>query len=386
MTSDRHSLAKQRDLIEDPDERAKQEALNGFRQYDLLIEMIRARIVAGSDKYALKQSDILRLQEAALQDIHPLAGTYRNSDIEIIGSKHAPPAHFEVPEEMGSMCQYVNNNWDGKTGLHLAAYLLWKLNWIHPFADGNGRTARAVSYLVLSIKLGSVLPGTPTIPEQISVDKGPYYDALEKADRALDQIGTVDVSALEDMLADMLKNQLLSRPTMPDFTKKYIQEIFSNRVIKSDDHKRALLYGSPIVTYQIWSVGEYLVLQVSGESDVIEADERQTNMGNPFPRLLYDDDVCGVWTKVETQGGELVRFDGVDVTQRFGLSVAPDCAAIVPQPSVRWGEHDGNSWSSSGALYIVRLGDEVTLANVGNTFDFLIARHQQLSEVRANPS
>jgi fido (protein-threonine AMPylation protein) len=34
----------------------------------------------------------------------------------------------------------------------------------HPFADGNGRTARAVAYVVLGIKLDSLLSGAPTIP------------------------------------------------------------------------------------------------------------------------------------------------------------------------------------------------------------------------------
>jgi hypothetical protein len=33
------------------------------------------------------------------------------------------------------------------TAIHLAAYLMWRLNWIHPFADGNGRTARMTSYV-----------------------------------------------------------------------------------------------------------------------------------------------------------------------------------------------------------------------------------------------
>ena len=107
------------------------------------------------------------------------------------------------------MCEYVNDNWAAKSAVHLAAYVLWKMNWIHPFADGNGRTARAVSYVVLSIKLDSLLPGTPTIPEQIAGDKTPYYDALEAADRswASDRI---DVSALEDILGRMLAQQLLN--------------------------------------------------------------------------------------------------------------------------------------------------------------------------------
>ena len=108
------------------------------------------------------------------------------------------------------MCEYVNDNWATKSATHLAAYVLWKMNWIHPFADGNGRTARTVSYVVLSIKLNSLLPGTPTIPEQIAVDKKPYYKGLENADKAWSETGEVDVSNLEDMLNTMLAAQLLN--------------------------------------------------------------------------------------------------------------------------------------------------------------------------------
>jgi Fic family protein len=107
------------------------------------------------------------------------------------------------------MCEYVNQHWSDKSALHLAAYMLWKLNWIHPFADGNGRTARAISYIVLSIRLHSLLPGTNTIPDQIAADKTPYYDALELADKAWKATGAVDVSALETMLSQMLARQLL---------------------------------------------------------------------------------------------------------------------------------------------------------------------------------
>lgn len=66
-----------------------------------------------------------------------------------------------------------------------------------------------MAYVVLSAKLDSLLPGAPTIPEQISTDKGPYYDALEAADKAL-RDGRVNVSALESMLDSMLARQLVS--------------------------------------------------------------------------------------------------------------------------------------------------------------------------------
>jgi Fic family protein len=88
----------------------------------------------------------------------------------------------------------VNDHWSSTSAVHLAAYVLWKLNWIHPFADGNGRTARAVAYVVLSIKLDSLLPGAPTIPEQIAGNKRPYYEALEVADKHLAGDEKIDVS------------------------------------------------------------------------------------------------------------------------------------------------------------------------------------------------
>jgi Fic family protein len=107
------------------------------------------------------------------------------------------------------MCDYVNSHWNEKNAIHLAAYVLWRMNWIHPFADGNGRTARVVSYLVLSIKLNSLLPGSPTIPDQIAGDKRPYYDALEMADGLWKQ-EVLSLATMESMLEGMLAKQLLS--------------------------------------------------------------------------------------------------------------------------------------------------------------------------------
>ena len=114
-----------------------------------------------------------------------------------------------VPEEIEHMCDYVNEHWNTSSPLHLAAYVMWKLNWIHPFTDGNGRTARATSYVVLCLRLGYRLPGTNTIPDQISRDKNPYYKALEAADQAWTN-KQIDLSVLEDYLSGLLANQLVS--------------------------------------------------------------------------------------------------------------------------------------------------------------------------------
>lgn len=209
MSADRHSTAETAPVLTDADEIARREAENGIRQFDLALEIIRTHVKNDERPFRLRSSIILQLHKAALDGLHPLAGTWRNTPVTIGGSGHQPPEAAFVSEEAEMMCQHVNENWAQKSAVYLCAYVLWKLNWIHPFSDGNGRTARAVAYVVLSAKLDSLLPGAPTIPEQIAGDKDPYYKALEAADLAL-KAGKIDVSELEKMLEGMLAKQLLN--------------------------------------------------------------------------------------------------------------------------------------------------------------------------------
>ena len=103
----------------------------------------------------------------------------------------------------------MNDNWETQSPLHLASFVMWRLNWVHPFEDGNGRTSRALSYLVLCVRTGYRLPGAPTIPDRIAGNKIPYYDALDAADAAWKADATVDVSKMEELLGDHLAAQLL---------------------------------------------------------------------------------------------------------------------------------------------------------------------------------
>jgi Fic family protein len=209
MSEDRHSEAEPVELIADPVERAEREAENGVRQFKAAVEVIKKYIHATGQKFRLTQSLILDIHHKALEGVHPLAGTYRNSPVMIGKSSHMPPRHVEVPDHVTDMCSYVNDHWEDRNATHLAAYVLWRMNWIHPFADGNGRTARVVSYIVLSIKLNSLLPGTPTIPDQIAADKRPYYKALEDADDSWKR-EFLALASMESMLEGMLAQQLLS--------------------------------------------------------------------------------------------------------------------------------------------------------------------------------
>jgi Fic family protein len=205
---ERHSKALEIELISDPQAKARQEAENGLRQFDEVIQQINYWLQP-QRPFKLRPSAILSLHRRALEGISSFAGVFRPGGIEIKGSKHSPPGAHLVPELVEHLCDYLNDNWTKVSPLHLAAYALWRMNWIHPFVDGNGRTSRAVSYLVLSVRLGYVLPGTTTIPEQISKNKDPYYKALEAADTA-QAAEKLDLAEMEKLLESLLAGQLVS--------------------------------------------------------------------------------------------------------------------------------------------------------------------------------
>lgn len=207
-TQVRHSRAENAELITDPVLKAEAEARNGLRQYDLGARMVVDAIEKGG-AYKLRLSQILALQREALIGISVFAGNFRPAGVGIEGSKHEPVGAHLVPSLVEDMCEYVNTNWSEKTALHLSAYVMWRLNWIHPFADGNGRTSRTLSYMILCIKIGYLLPGEPTIPDLIVNNRNPYFDALDAADDAYAN-GHLDVSKMEELLESLLAKQLMS--------------------------------------------------------------------------------------------------------------------------------------------------------------------------------
>lgn len=189
-------------------EKARIEALNGLRQFDAAMAWVD-RVVNGGEPFELNSVRICELNRFATEGVSPTAGMYRTCPVTITNTTHTPPGAGEAPGHVEAMCDYVKEHWTCATPIHLAAYLLWHLNWIHPFSDGNGRTSRMISYVVLCVRLGFRLPGTMTIPEQIARDKQPYYAALDAADAAY-ALGSIDMTVMETYLSGLLANQLLA--------------------------------------------------------------------------------------------------------------------------------------------------------------------------------
>lgn len=208
-SGERHSKAHAPVLITDPDELAALEARNGLRQFDVTRQLID-EFLNTERPFRIRTSTLLQLHRVALEGISEFAGNFRPAGVEIEGSEHEPVGAHLVPEYVEELCDYINDNWETASPIHLASYVMWRLNWIHPFDDGNGRTSRALSYLVLCVTAKMQLPGSNTIPEQISNNKKPYYDALEAADAHFKNGGSINLSVLEAYLEALLANQLVN--------------------------------------------------------------------------------------------------------------------------------------------------------------------------------
>lgn len=233
--SERKSEAEIPPLISDPTELAQREASNALAQFDWAMQEVERWIKV--DSPTLKMSTLLKLHRIALDGIDPYAGNFRPASVAIKGSNHAPVAGDDVPRYVEEMLDYINENWREKTAIHLSAYVMWRLNWIHPFADGNGRTSRILSYMILCGSLKQVLPGTRTIPEQISENKQPYYGALERAD-AFFKKGHTNVGEMEKLLEGYLATQLL---------RVHEQAVGSNRSVLAGQDIQTRSLGARIV-------------------------------------------------------------------------------------------------------------------------------------------
>jgi len=200
-------------LYKTPDEKAVLEARNGLLQFD----EVRQLVAASQEGFKLTAEIILRLQYLAIHDIYACAGKFRSGPVYLVRQGlpdpdlHQPGPWEGVPGHVDKMCEYINTNF-GRSAVHLSAYAMWRHNWIHPFFGGNGRTSRAVSYLVLCARLGYNLPGSPTVPQLIAdipKNRDRYFRALQSADAA-DRTGRLDVSMMEELISDCLAAQLLS--------------------------------------------------------------------------------------------------------------------------------------------------------------------------------
>lgn len=91
-------------------------------------------------------------------------------------ANYIPPEYSEIPELLDELVDYVNTTDDHP--LIMAAIVHYQLVTIHPFEDGNGRTARLMSGYILDY-YGYGFNGIGSLEEYFAYDSNEYYNSLQ---------------------------------------------------------------------------------------------------------------------------------------------------------------------------------------------------------------
>lgn len=140
----------------------------------------------------INQGEIKQIHNLILRKIHPEeAGSYRTLDVMAAGTNYLYPPHYLLSQLMGDFVSWLNS--EAALSLHPVEYASiahYRFVSIHPFRDGNGRTARLLMNLLL-IRAGYPIV---VINNQIRND---YINAL-----AYGQENENDLSQLYDLVFD----------------------------------------------------------------------------------------------------------------------------------------------------------------------------------------
>jgi cell filamentation protein, protein adenylyltransferase len=128
--------------------------------------------------------DETQISEKLIKDIHAIilrgidrdnAGKYRSVPVAISGSRHLLPQPWQVPKLMEELSLWIQEEANKLHPVIFAAEIHERIATIHPFIDGNGRTARLLMNLVL-LQNGYPITNIPGDTES----RLSYYNALEK--------------------------------------------------------------------------------------------------------------------------------------------------------------------------------------------------------------
>ncbi|QBE96954.1 Fic family protein [Blautia producta] len=166
------SIGEVRDVIDGRivlgPEREIQEVKNAYEAYEL---------IKWVDAFSIK--DLQKVHRIMAKKLELDAGSFRNGDEGVFNGDQcifmAPPAHL-VQGLMSDLFSWMKKNKNMVHPLIMSAVFHYEFVFIHPFTDGNGRTARLWHTVILS-KWNSVFEYIP-IESQIEKFQDGYYKAI----------------------------------------------------------------------------------------------------------------------------------------------------------------------------------------------------------------
>ncbi|MGI6466864.1 MAG: Fic family protein [Sphaerochaetaceae bacterium] len=128
----------------------------------------------------LSEWDIKNIHALILKEIdNQNSGKYRSENVVISGAKHTPPKHYKIVDLMQQLIHQYNGSWKDYHPIVRATLFHGEFVKIHPFIDGNGRTAR----LLLNFEL--IRSGYAPIVMKVE-NRIQYYEVLDAAHTTMD--------------------------------------------------------------------------------------------------------------------------------------------------------------------------------------------------------
>ena len=192
-----------------------------------LLELDQIRGHADAWQYVKENiKNHIPLSENVIKDIHErvlpargVEGIYRTVPVYIRGAQHVPPNYKKVRELMKYFVQDMNIR-EFSSVPELAAWTHAEFVKIHPFQDGNGRTARLLlnyqlmlnDYPPINIKKDNVREYFDTLETYaLKNDIGPFTNLVqENITKGLDKF----ISMYEDYYKEQFCSKLISPPEM----------------------------------------------------------------------------------------------------------------------------------------------------------------------------
>ena len=139
----------------------------------------------------LSEWQIKNLHRLVLKGIDDTyAGVYREEQVFISGVKHVPPVALLIQDKMEDMVDWYQNEGSNLNAIERGAVLHAVFVGIHPFIDGNGRTAR----ILLNLEL--MKDGYPPVVIKVE-NRLAYYEALDKAHTTNDYCDSISLVEAE---------------------------------------------------------------------------------------------------------------------------------------------------------------------------------------------
>lgn len=148
-------------------------ALNYLEEKAKIKEPFSKKLILDVQKYVEKGAP---KEKIGLRGQTPPGVLFAVYDSETGNPDYIPPEYIDIPELLNELVAYVNETDDHP--LIVSAVVHYQLVTIHPFEDGNGRTARLLSGYILDLN-GYGFHGIGSLEEYFAYDIQEYYDSIQ---------------------------------------------------------------------------------------------------------------------------------------------------------------------------------------------------------------